>query len=97
MRYSEEMLYQNFNDEISQELGKDLRNSWKRHIDHFLFLEKMEEERMKFHILYNTINPNIQFTMEYSDTSISFLDIKVVKNEINVLTDIFYKTIGTYQ
>ena len=35
--------------------------------------------------------------MEYSDTSISFLDIKVVKNEINILTDIFYKTTDTHQ
>jgi hypothetical protein len=54
---------------------------------------------LKFHNLLNTINPNIQFTIEYSNTctSIPFLDVKVIKSGTEILTDIFYKTTDTHQ
>lgn len=45
----------------------------------------------------NTLNPNTQFTMEYRDTSVPFFDVKVIKHEINILTDIFYKPTETQQ
>ena len=54
--------------------------------------------RKKIHYLLNTLIKNIQFNIEYSDCSISFLDIMVIdimviKRQINIITDIlnFYK------
>ena len=52
---------------------------------------------MKFHNSLNEINPNIQFTIEYSNTSISFLDVKVINDETKILTDVFYKATDTHQ
>ena len=39
----------------------------------------------------------IQFTIEYSDCSIPFLDIMVTKRQTNIITDIFYKATDTHQ
>ena len=98
MGYFEEILCQKVNDEMGQELGQNLRLSWKRFLDDcFIFWTGSEENLIEFHNLLNTVNPNIQFTMEYSNTSISFLDIKVIKQGTKILTDIFYKTTDTHQ
>ena len=98
MGYFEEILCQKVNEEMGQELGQNLRLSWKRFLDDcFIFWTGSEENLIEFHNLLNTVNPNIQFTMEYSNTSISFLDIKVIKQGTKILTDIFYKTTDTHQ
>jgi hypothetical protein len=83
---------------MSQKLGHNLWNSWKRYLDDcFIFWKHSEEDLLKFPNLLNTINPNIQFTLEYSNTPIPFLDVKVIKSGTEMLIDIFYKTTDTHQ
>ena len=43
----------------------------------------------------NSINPSIQFTMEYSKDQILFLDILIKKNENSILMDLYHKPTDT--
>ena len=98
MGYFEEILYQKIEEEMDKETGEYIRNTWKRYLDDvFILWTKPREELEKFHKLLNTLNPNIQFTIEYSDCSIPFLDIMVTKRQTNIITDIFYKATDTHQ
>ena len=74
---------------MDQETGEFIRNTWKRCLDDVCILwTKPKEELEKFH---NLLNPRIQFTKEYSDCSMSFLDTMVFKRRTNIFTDIFTK------
>lgn len=62
------------------------------------FLEKKSEEHLyELHSFLNTLNPNIQFTLKFSDCSISFLDIMVLKYQWRISTDVYCKTTDTHQ
>ena len=100
MGYFEEILYQKAEKELDQKISEHLKHSWKRYLDDcFIFWEESEEDLHEFHSLLNSLNPNIQFTMEFSDCSISFLDldIMVLKNQSKISTDVYYKTTDTHQ
>ena len=43
----------------------------------------------------NSINPSIQFTMEYSKDQIPFLDILIKKNENSIWMDLYHKPTDT--
>lgn len=83
MGYFEEILYQKVEKELDQKISEHLKHFWKRYLDDcFIFWEESEKDLHEFHSFLNTLNPNIQFTMEFSDCSISFLDIMVFKKPI---------------
>ena len=50
-----------------------------------------------FHGDLNKLHPDIQFTMEYSSTSLPFLDVLIKKSGTIVSTDIFYKPTDSKQ
>ena len=96
MGYFGEILYQKIEEEMDKKTGEYISNTWKRYLDDvFILWTKPREELENFHKLLNTLNPNIQFTIEYSDCSISFLDIMVIKRQTNIITNIFYKATDT--
>ncbi|XP_062586434.1 uncharacterized protein LOC134248002 [Saccostrea cucullata] len=83
MGFFEETLYQKVSDELGQEIGKHLRDYWKQFLDDcFLFWNKSEEDLQTLYTLLNSINPNLQFTMEHSDSSIPFLDVMIALVEL---------------
>ena len=74
---------------MDKETSEYIRNTWKRYLDDvFILWTKPREELETFHKLLNTLNPNIQVTIEYSDCSIPFLNIMVIKRQTNIITDI---------
>ena len=83
MGYFEEILYQKIEEEMDQEIGEYIWNTWKRYLDDvFILWTKPREELEKFHNLLNALNPckhTINFTIEYSNCSIPLLDIMVIK------------------
>ena len=50
-------------------------------------LEKLKE----FFSYLNSCHPTIKFTMDYSDTTINFLDVSVTKNSTKLSTDLIVK------
>lgn len=55
------------------------------------------DKLMEFKTMINEINTEIQFTMEYSDKQLPFLDILVIKKNSKIETDIFYKPTDSKQ
>ena len=43
----------------------------------------------------NSFNPSIQFTIEYSENQIQFLDILIQRNENGIWVDLYYKLTDT--
>ena len=75
---------------MDKETGEYIRNTWKRYLDDvFILGTTPREELEKFHNLLNTLNPNIQFTIECSDCFVHFLDIMVIKRQTKSVSDIF--------
>ena len=66
---------------------------WKRFIDDIFFIWKHGEESLKRFVQYlNDSNEAIQFTVNYSNFSVPFLDVKVFKGENGKLeTTLFIK------
>ena len=56
-------------------------------------LEKLKE----FFSYLNSCHPTIKFTMDYSDTTINFLDVSVTKNSTKLSTDLFTKDTDSHQ
>ena len=47
--------------------------------------------------IINSINPSIQFTIEYSKDAIPFLDILIERNNDKIWMDIYYKATETHR
>lgn len=66
---------------------------WRRFIDDAFFLWKGGAESLKFFMAKITSTKwGINFTYEYSITSVNFLDLTITKNEGRLLTKTFFKT-----
>ena len=83
-----------FRDKFGKDLGNFILENWNRFLDDYETL--LEEKKINSNDLLrisNSINPSIQFTMEYSKDAIPFLDISIKHNNDNIRMDIYYKTI----
>ena len=72
---------------------------WLRFIDDIFSIWTHGEEKLKDFITYiNSVNPNIQFTCEYSNVSVNFLDVLVsVDKNVILSTDLYTKPTDTHQ
>jgi hypothetical protein len=72
---------------------------WFRYIDDvFLVWTASEASLMEFMNFINTIHPNIQFTSNYSTTSVNFLDVLVtLETDGTINTDLYNKPTDTHQ
>ena len=81
-----------------EDFAENTLKYWKRYLDDcFLIWNHNLNQLDQFYNLLNSLNPNIKFTMETSDAEIAFLDIKVIKTNDCISTDIFYKPTDTHQ
>ena len=79
-----------FNPELNAHLPKILK--WYRYIDDVICLyQGSADELQDFYKLLNSFNSNLQFTMEYSDEKVHFLDMWVVKDNSSLFTTLYRK------
>ena len=71
---------------------------WWRYIDDvFMIWEHGEESLQEFLSYLNSAHPTIKFTAEYSEKSINFLDVTVLKEGNHLSTDLYVKPTDTHQ
>ena len=71
---------------------------WWRYIDDIFMIWQHGEEKLK-HFLkeFNNSHPSIKFTSNYSQEKIDFLDVQVIRNGNQLITDHFVKPTDTHQ
>ena len=71
---------------------------WWRYIDDiFMLWEHGEEELKKFLETLNYYHPTTKFPVEYSRAKINFLDVTVMKNDNQLVTDLYVKPTNEHQ
>ena len=96
--YLEKKLYDTVNEKYGDQFKTYLTNSWKRYLDDcFIIWEESEEKLNEFYDIFNNLHPQINFTMEYNRKQLSFLDVLIMKNGNNIVTDIYNKNTDTTQ
>ena len=98
MGFLEEKLYSQVEEHFDQTFKEFLLEKWKRYLDDcFIFWTKSRADLSKFHTLLNSLHPSIQFTTEFSERELPFLDILIKISNNRITTDIFYKKTDTHQ
>ena len=66
---------------------------WGRYIDDvILWWDETEDELLLFHAYLNSVNDNVQLSLEYSRNVINFLDLSISKDNLgNLHTSIYRK------
>ena len=71
---------------------------WWRYIDDIFLLWQLWEEKLKeFLDIFNRYYPSIKFTSKCSKERIDFLDVEIIKEGNQLLTDVFVKSTDTHQ
>ena len=71
---------------------------WWRFIDDIFMIWQHGEEKLKeFLELLNSCHPTIKFTSEYSSDKINFLDVQVIREGNQLVTDLYSKPTDTHQ
>ena len=71
---------------------------WWRYIDDiFLIWTHGEEKLLEFINFLNSAHHSIKFAAEYSKESVNFLDVKVIRKEDSIITDLYTKPTDTHQ
>ena len=69
-----------------------------RYTDDIFLLWHLGEEKLKeFLDILNRYHPSIEFTSKYSRELIDFLDVEIIKEANQLLTDVFVKSPDTQQ
>ena len=92
------MFYDLCRDKFGEDFGNFIFENWNRFLDDFkTLLEENKINRDYLLSIFNSINPSIQFTMEYSKDAIPFLDILIKRNNDKISMDIYYKSTNTHR
>ena len=92
------MFYDLCRDKFGEDFGNFIFENWNRFLDDFkTLLEESKIDRDYLLSIFNSINPSIQFTMEYSKDAIPFLDILIKRNNDKISMDIYYKSTNTHR
>ena len=71
---------------------------WWRYIDDISLIWRHGEDRLREFIdVLNQVHHSIKFTAEWSGKTVSFLDVRVVKEGKKIITDLFTKPKDTHQ
>ena len=98
MGFFELTFYDLCKDRFGEDLGNFIFENWTRFLDDCeTLLEENKTNPNDLVSILNSINPSIQFTMEYSKDLIPFLDILIKRNNDEIWMDIYYKPIGTHR
>ena len=92
--YLEEYLFEKLMDSYDNVTVNTITSNWMRYRDDCIIKWNDEWGNIEeFHNLLNSLHPSIKVTMETSQHSLSFLDIKIFKTGNINKFDIFYKPI----
>ena len=71
---------------------------WRRYIDDIFLIWEHAEECLKLFLeKINNIHPEIKFMTDWSYSSVSFLDVKVIMKDRKIITDFYVKPTDTHQ
>ena len=71
---------------------------WRYIDDCFMIWQHGEVELLRFFEMLNSFHPSIQFTYEYSETRVNFLDVTVnLESDGRIWTDLYTKPTDTHQ
>jgi len=97
MGYLEVKLYQSLEDTKGIQYAVYVQNSWKRYLDDcFIYWPHCLGNIKDFHAILDNLHPKINFTLEYSDERIPFLDILLIKTKDIIESDLYYKTTDSH-
>ncbi|GAB1599900.1 uncharacterized protein LOC115230173 [Argonauta hians] len=75
-----------------------LLTNWLRYLDDcFILWTYTQDQLTEFHQLINSINCNIQFTIDYNSEKLPFLDILIINKTTHLETDIYAKPTDSKQ
>ncbi|GAB1609576.1 hypothetical protein Ahia01_001243400 [Argonauta hians] len=96
--YLETHLYKKAKNKFGDPFLLSLLNNWKRYLDDcFILWTHSTDQLMEFHNLLNSLNPNIQFTVENNHKQLPFLDVVII-NQITFLEmDLYTKLTDSQQ
>ncbi|CAG2215320.1 unnamed protein product [Mytilus edulis] len=81
MAYLETQMYERSKLQFGSQFHKYILDNWKRYLDDCFILWTSSLEKLnEFRNLINDINKSIQFTMEFSDKQLPFLDILITES-----------------
>ena len=94
--YLEETLYQKVEDKFGREAAHHVYNSWKRFLDDCFMIWKLRFGNIDdFTHILNELHPDFNFVTEQSQSSLPFLDVKVIKKRNKIITDLHHKVTDT--
>lgn len=98
LAYLEVSLYGRIQEKYSDTFANHFQNTWKRYLDDCLIIWNKEVDDIhSLHNELNSLHPKLSFTMEYSDEQIPFLDILLLRDGEQIITDIYHKPTDTKQ
>ena len=89
--YFEIKLYSVCNFTYGELLAEYIKENWDRFFDNYTVLRSSQISPEELLLTLNSINPSMQFTMEYSKNQIPFLDILIKRNENGIWVDLYHK------
>ena len=96
--YLEETLYRKVANEFGQQFGEYFMKFWNRFLDDcFVPWTRSLNDLNRLHYILNSLHPSINFTIEYSQKELPFLDVLVKKTGTNIDTDIYFKPTDSQQ
>ena len=91
--YLEIKLYKKVTEVFGNEFGQNFQTNWKRFLDDcFVPWTKSVHELERLHSILNNLHTDIKFTLQYSNTEQSFLDVLVKNLNGKIETDIYFNT-----
>ena len=92
MGYFEINLYSVCTFKYGELLAEYIKEIWNRFLDdYYTVLRSSQISPEELLLTLNSINPSIQFTMEYNKDQIQFLDILIKRNENGIWMDLYHK------
>ena len=92
MGYFEIKLYSVCTFKYGQLLAEYIKENWNRFLDDCCTVLRISQfSPAELLLTLNSINPSIQFTMEYSKNQMPFLDILITRNENGIWMDLYHK------
>ena len=96
MGYFEIKVYSVCTFKYGELLAEYIKENWNHFLDDcYTVLRSSQISPEELLLTLNSINPSIQFTMEYSKDQIPFLDILIKRNENGIWMDLYHKPTDT--
>ena len=98
MGYFEIKLYIVFTFKYTELLAEYIKENWNPFLyDCHALLRSSQISPEELLLTLNSINPSIQFTMEYSKDQIPFLDFLINRNENGIWMDLYHEPTDTWR